>query len=133
MGFPVNVGSAVTLIGGALGILSLLVGAFLLYKSAQVDTQRSAAAAWRSESEAQKSRADRLEELVTELTRRVEALEAENGTLRTLISNTKEIASLRTEMQNGLGKIESNFTQVSMLLAALQTGGHQSRGDYRGQ
>jgi hypothetical protein len=97
--FIYSIGIQVTLLGvagwvfGALTGIGALAAAFVRVKSS-VDNQT--AEIWKGEAEAQKTRADRLEAALTELSERVGRLESENRQLRELVTGAAAIADLRS-------------------------------------
>lgn len=60
---------------------------------------------WREEAEAWKAKAERLEEALNDLTRRVANLESENQTLRALHDSRAEVLSLRDAVLPVLAEI----------------------------
>lgn len=84
----------VTFLAGTLGLLTLLVGAFLVVRSGQAATWKASAEAHKANSEAERARGDRLEQELAELRRRVDAQDAEIRALRTLHDHTERLASI---------------------------------------
>jgi TolA-binding protein len=78
---------------GALATLGAVGAAYVRFRS---DTDNATAEIWKGEAEAQKARADRLEEQLKELTGRVSRLEAENRHLSELVTGQAAIAELKS-------------------------------------
>ncbi|MFD6970133.1 hypothetical protein [Streptomyces sp. NPDC059949] len=77
---------------GALATFGAVGAAYVRVRS---DTDNATAEIWKGEAEAQKARADRLEEQLKELTGRVSRLEAENRHLSELVTGQAAIAELK--------------------------------------
>lgn len=78
---------------GSVAGIGALAAAYVRVRSS-VDNQT--AEIWKGEAEAQKTRADRLETALTELSDRVARLEAENRHLSELVTGQAAIAELKT-------------------------------------
>lgn len=85
-----------TLVGvviGVIGFMGALAAAVVVMRSSAL---RVAAETWREEAEAQKARADRLEDSVAQLDARVRALEDDNARLKDLATGATAVAELKT-------------------------------------
>jgi len=69
------------------------------------DAPAETARLWRENAEAERARAERLDAAVTELTRRVDRLEAENAALRSVVSADKAIADLSARLDAARAEI----------------------------
>lgn len=91
-------------IWAGIATIGAVAAAFTRWRSASTET---VSVLWREEAEAQKARADRLETTVNELSRRMDALEAENKSLRTLHDTRDEMAALRSAVTAGLADLHN--------------------------
>lgn len=108
----------ITLIGAiiaAIGFLAMVAAAVVVVRSSAL---RTAAETWREEAEAQKARADRLEDSVTDLSKRVEKLEADNTRLQDLATGQTAVADLQALV------IRQHTEVVGLVTAALSGHSH---------
>lgn len=89
-------------IWGSLATIGMLASAFVRWRSSSDETT---GALWKGEAEAQKARADRLEDALNSLEKRVERIEQENETLRALHNYRDELSALRTGIDSVLASI----------------------------
>jgi predicted ATPase len=82
--------------GLVLGICGALVGVGSAFVKMRSETDTESARLWKENAEAEKTRADRLEATVRDLTTRVDRLEIENAALRSLVTGERAIADLST-------------------------------------
>ncbi|WP_251018902.1 hypothetical protein [Streptomyces sp. ISL-11] len=77
------------------GIISIVIGGYVVVRAAK---EVRTAEVWKSEAEAQKARADRLQDDLTEIKLRLGRIEAENGRLIELLTalDPARVAALRT-------------------------------------
>lgn len=90
-----NAPAWVGFVASILGIAALIGAGIVVFRSAAA---KATAELWRGEAEAQKARGDRLEQSMTDLTHRVEKLEEENKTLRSIATSGREITALTAEI-----------------------------------
>jgi predicted ATPase len=83
-------------VGLILGSCGALIGVGSAFVKLRSETDSESARLWKENAEAEKTRADRLEATVRDLTSRVERLEAENGMLRSLVTGERAIDDLAT-------------------------------------
>lgn len=89
--------SLVAVTVGVLTILGLVAVAFVYARGV---ARKTAAELWRDEATAQKARADRLEAVVADLTKRVDRLEATNEQLAQMASGKAAVAELQTHIDH---------------------------------
>lgn len=94
----------------AVATLGALSAAFVRWRSGADETTKDL---WREEAEAWKAKAERLEILLGDLTRRVENLEAENQTLKALHDSRAEVLSLREAIMPVLADISARLNTIS--------------------
>jgi predicted ATPase len=80
--------------GLVLGICGALIGVGSAFVKIRSETDTESARLWKENAEAEKSRADRLEATVRDLTARVDRMEIENAALRSLVTGERAIADL---------------------------------------
>lgn len=76
-----------------MGILATVVGGFVVVRASK---DAKTAQVWREEAEAQKARADRLQEDLAEIKERLKRIEAENARLIALLTALDPSRILRT-------------------------------------
>lgn len=89
-----------------LATIGALGAAFIRWRSSSDETT---AVLWREEAAAWKAKAERLEQSLLDLTRRVDHLEAENKALRTLHDSRSDVAALRESLTSGLADIRARL------------------------
>ncbi|MEU3351306.1 hypothetical protein [Streptomyces sp. NPDC037389] len=84
---------------GIVGILATVIGGYVVVKASK---EAKTAEVWRDEAEAQKARADRLQEDLAEIKERLKRIEAENAHLIALLTALDPARILRptTERSN---------------------------------
>lgn len=95
-------------IWAGLATIGALAAAFTRWRSGSDETT---AVLWQAEAVAWKAKAERLEVDLSNLTRRVDAIEAENNALRTLHDSREEMAATRAMMAVGFDQILKHLTK----------------------
>lgn len=83
---------------GALGLVALLAAGVARWRASSDETTKEL---WKAEAEAWKAKAVRLEAALMALEKRVDHLEEENRSLRSLHDSSAAIAALRADMSAG--------------------------------
>jgi predicted ATPase len=108
-------------VGLALGACGALIGVGSAFVRIRSETDTESARLWKENAEAEKTRADRLEATVRDLTARVERLEAENGMLRSLVTGERALDDLSTLITSQHARVMEALRGPSGPVRAVET------------
>jgi predicted ATPase len=115
--------------GLVLGICGALIGVGSAFVKIRSETDTESARLWKENAEAEKSRADRLEATVRDLTARVDRMEIENAALRSLVTGERAIADLSSLVTAQHAEVMGALRGPSGSLRAPETRGGISAPD----
>jgi predicted ATPase len=116
-------------VGLVLGACGGLIGVGTAFVRLRSETDTESARLWKENAEAEKTRADRLEATVRDLTARVERLEVENGMLRSLVTGERALDDLSSLITSQHAQVMEALRGPSGPVRAVETRGDTSAPD----